>query len=139
MEIERKFKIKSLPSNLESYANQKMIQGYLCTSPVVRIRRSNDEFYLTYKGSGMMAREEYNLALTEEAYYHLRDKIKNGKFQVDQGIIAGCAGGGFENICAAADILKGRYIHSCVVCNGIFISAHPLARIPIQFHRRLNL
>ena len=42
--------------------------------------------------------------------YHLRDKIKNGRFQVDQGIIAGCAGGGFENICAAADILKGKYI-----------------------------
>ena len=42
--------------------------------------------------------------------YHLKDKVKNGKFMVDQGIIAGCAGGGFENICAAADILKGQYI-----------------------------
>ncbi len=42
--------------------------------------------------------------------YSLRDKVKNGKFVVEQGIIAGCAGGGFENICAAADILKGRYI-----------------------------
>ncbi|MBQ7954530.1 MAG: hydratase [Lachnospiraceae bacterium] len=42
--------------------------------------------------------------------YSLRDKVKNGKFVVDQGIIAGCAGGGFENICAAADILKGQYI-----------------------------
>lgn len=39
--------------------------------------------------------------------YNLRNKIKNGKLYVDQGIIAGCAGGGFENICAAADILKG--------------------------------
>ncbi len=42
--------------------------------------------------------------------FKLKDKVKNGKFMVDQGIIAGCAGGGFENICAAADILKGRYI-----------------------------
>lgn len=42
--------------------------------------------------------------------YSLRDKVRNGKFCVDQGIIAGCAGGGFENICAAADILKGQYI-----------------------------
>ena len=42
--------------------------------------------------------------------FHLKDKVKNGKFLVDQGIIAGCAGGGFENICAAADILKGSYI-----------------------------
>ncbi|MCR4903519.1 MAG: hydratase [Butyrivibrio sp.] len=42
--------------------------------------------------------------------YSLRDKIKDGKFHVDQGIIAGCAGGGFENICSAAEILKGNYI-----------------------------
>ena len=42
--------------------------------------------------------------------YSLKDKIVNGKFVVDQGIIAGCAGGGFENICAAADILKGNFI-----------------------------
>jgi aconitate hydratase len=42
--------------------------------------------------------------------YSLRDKIRDGKVVVDQGIIAGCAGGGFENICAAADILKGRFI-----------------------------
>ncbi len=42
--------------------------------------------------------------------YSLQDKIRDGKLYVDQGIIAGCAGGGFENICAAADILKGRSI-----------------------------
>ena len=42
--------------------------------------------------------------------YSLQDKIRNGKFYVEQGIIAGCAGGGFENICAAADILKGKNI-----------------------------
>ena len=42
--------------------------------------------------------------------FRLKDKVRDGKFIVDQGIIAGCAGGGFENICAAADILKGQYI-----------------------------
>ena len=42
--------------------------------------------------------------------YKLRDKIRNGKLYVDQGIIAGCAGCGFENICAAADILNGKSI-----------------------------
>ncbi len=42
--------------------------------------------------------------------YKLTDKIRNGKFYVEQGIIAGCAGGGFENICAAADILNGASI-----------------------------
>ena len=58
--------------------------------------------------------------------FHLKDKVKNGKFFVDQGIIAGCAGGGFENICAAADILKGRYIG----CDGFTLSVYP-ASMPI--------
>lgn len=42
--------------------------------------------------------------------YSLQDKIRNGRLYVEQGIIAGCAGGGFENICAAADIVKGTNI-----------------------------
>ena len=58
--------------------------------------------------------------------YSLKDKVKNGKFYVDQGIIAGCAGGGFENICAAADILKGNYIGS----DGFTLSVYP-ASMPV--------
>ena len=58
--------------------------------------------------------------------FKLKDKVKNGKFMVDQGIIAGCAGGGFENICAAADILKGNYIGS----DGFTLSVYP-ASMPI--------
>ena len=75
MEIERKFLIKKLPDNLDSYKKRIIEQAYLCTSPVVRIRRSNDDYYLTYKGKGMMVREEYNLPLTKEAYLHLKEKI----------------------------------------------------------------
>ncbi|MCM1027385.1 MAG: CYTH domain-containing protein [Roseburia sp.] len=74
MEIERKFTIRRLPENLECYPVLQIQQGYLCTSPVIRVRRENDEYILTYKGSGMLAREEYNLPLTEEAYYHLLPK-----------------------------------------------------------------
>lgn len=74
MEIERKFTIRQLPDNLEDYPSHHIEQGYLCTSPVVRVRKEDDEYILTYKGSGMMAREEHNLALNEEAYYHLRQK-----------------------------------------------------------------
>ena len=48
--------------------------------------------------------------LTGDVEFKLTDKIRNGKLYVEQGIIAGCAGGGFENICDAADILKGHYI-----------------------------
>ncbi len=74
MEIERKFTINKLPDNLEQYPCLTLEQGYLNTAPVVRVRRENDDFYLTYKGKGFLAREEYNLPLNEEAYYHLREK-----------------------------------------------------------------
>ena len=50
------------------------------------------------------------VSLDGQVDYKLTNKIKNGKLYVDQGIIAGCAGGGFENICAAADILTGKNI-----------------------------
>lgn len=74
MEIERKFLLKEIPENLDTCPYCPIEQGYLCTSPVVRIRRQNDEYYMTYKGSGMMSREEYNLPLTKEAYEHLLPK-----------------------------------------------------------------
>lgn len=74
MEIERKFTVKTLPVNLESYPCRIIEQAYLNTDPVVRIRREDDTFYLTYKGKGLLAREEYNLPLNEESYYHLREK-----------------------------------------------------------------
>ena len=75
MEIERKFLIETLPDHLESYPSHLIEQGYLCTDPVVRIRRQDDSFILTYKGKGFMTREEYNLPLTEHAYYHLKEKV----------------------------------------------------------------
>ncbi|MBR4581682.1 MAG: CYTH domain-containing protein [Lachnospiraceae bacterium] len=73
-EIERKFIIKELPADLESYAYHELEQGYLNTAPVVRVRREDDTYYLTYKGSGFIEREEYNLPLTKEAYEHLIKK-----------------------------------------------------------------
>lgn len=74
MEIERKFTISRLPANLEAYPCHIIEQAYLNTDPVVRIRREDNTFYLTYKGKGLLAREEYNLPLNEASYYHLREK-----------------------------------------------------------------
>lgn len=74
MEIERKFTLKTLPDNLESFPCRQIEQAYLNTTPVIRIRREDDEYYLTYKGTGMMAREEVNLPLNKDAYYHLLEK-----------------------------------------------------------------
>ena len=75
MEIERKFLLKELPKNLEHYSVRHLEQGYLCTAPVVRIRRDNDKYELTYKSGGMMVRQEYNLLLTKKSYEHLKGKI----------------------------------------------------------------
>lgn len=74
MEIERKFTIKALPENLSSYPCHLIEQAYLNTDPVIRVRREDDTFYLTYKGKGLLAREEYNLPLNEQTYYHLLEK-----------------------------------------------------------------
>ena len=74
MEIERKYLIEQLPDGYDSWPSSLIEQGYLCTDPVVRVRRDGDDYYLTYKGKGLMAREEYNLPLTEEAYLHLLAK-----------------------------------------------------------------
>ena len=73
MEIERKFTISEIP-DLKTYSFHVLEQGYLNTDPVVRVRKEDDSYYLTYKGKGMLAREEYNLPLTAEAYEHLVKK-----------------------------------------------------------------
>ena len=74
MEIERKFLIKDLPKDLDKYESNEIEQAYLCKEPVVRIRRENENYYMTYKGKGLMVREEYNLPLTKDAYLHLKSK-----------------------------------------------------------------
>ncbi len=77
MEIERKYLVSSeaLPKDLETYPFRMIEQGYLCTDPVVRIRKDNEQYFLTYKSKGLMVREESNLPLSKEAYLHLKTKI----------------------------------------------------------------
>lgn len=73
MEIERKFLIRTLPE-LHTYPSHEIEQAYLSRSPVIRVRKSGKTYTLTYKGSGMMVREEYNLPLNEASYLHLLEK-----------------------------------------------------------------
>lgn len=73
-EIERKFLIKKLPEQLNNYSHSIIEQGYLCINPVVRVRRINNDYILTYKSSGMMTREEYEHPLTADGYQHLIQK-----------------------------------------------------------------
>ena len=70
--------------------------------------------------------ERAKVSLDGQVPYSLQDKVRDGKLYVDQGIIAGCAGGGFENICAAADILKGRYIGSDEFTLSVYPASTPI-------------
>lgn len=104
MEIERKFLIKKLPDNLTSYKARKIEQAYLCTDPVVRVRRDNDEYYLTYKSKGMIVREEYNLPLTKEAYGHLLAKadgniITKTRYEIPEK----------DNLTIEFDVFEGKF------------------------------
>ena len=74
MEIERKFLITDLPFPVDGYPSHLIEQAYLNTEPVIRIRREDENYYMTYKSKGLMVREEYNLPLTKEAYDHLLPK-----------------------------------------------------------------
>lgn len=104
MEIERKFLIKKLPDNLTSYKARKIEQAYLCTDPVVRVRRDNDDYYLTYKSKGIIVREEYNLPLTKEAYGHLLAKadgniITKTRYEIPEK----------DNLTIELDVFEGKF------------------------------
>lgn len=100
MEIEKKFTVKKLPDNLAAYPFHIIEQAYLNTDPVIRIRRQDGDYYLTYKGKGLLAREEYNLPLNEESYVHLLPKadgnviskkrylIPYGKYTIELDVFA---------------------------------------------------
>lgn len=84
MEIEKKFLLREFPRHLERFEKKEIEQGYLCTDPVVRIRRSNEEYILTYKSKFGIDEEqnrdtrvnhEVEVPLSQHGYEHLREKI----------------------------------------------------------------
>ena len=70
--------------------------------------------------------EKARVSLDNAVPYSLQDKIRDGKLYVEQGIIAGCAGGGFENICAAADIIRGRNIGADAFTFSVYPASTPI-------------
>ena len=76
MEIERKFLIKKLPEDIQEFPHKEFEQGYLNTSPVVRVRREQDDYVLTYKGGGLLVRDEYNLPLDKASFNRLISKAE---------------------------------------------------------------
>ncbi|MBQ8982762.1 MAG: CYTH domain-containing protein [Lachnospiraceae bacterium] len=84
MEIERKFLIKELPytsSELQHFPHDVITQGYLCTSPVLRIRQKNQDYIFTYKSAGLMTREEIEAPLTKESFKQLLTKCDGSIIQ----------------------------------------------------------
>lgn len=86
MEIEQKYRIRSMP-DLSGCEKLEIEQGYLCTDPVVRIRKCNDRYILTYKSRNGMEpsavaaqiNQEVELPLTESSYLHLREKVDGNR------------------------------------------------------------
>ncbi len=77
MEIERKFLIHQHPLNLEQYPFDHIAQGYVSTSPVIRIRQKNDTYLLTCKSKGLMAREEFEIEISHSEFLALQNKIEH--------------------------------------------------------------
>lgn len=99
-EIERKFLVKELPE-ISSYRYHSIVQAYLNRNPVLRIRKQDDNYYFTYKGKGLLEREEYNLPLNKESFDNLLPKaegkvvakkrylIPYGKYTIELDIFEG--------------------------------------------------
>ncbi len=105
MEIERKYLIDDIPFNMEPYPYHMIEQAYLSTDPVVRVRKEDDSYYLTYKSKGLMAREEYNLPLTKESYEHLLSKA-DGKILTKKRYLIPIEGTGYTT---ELDVFSGDY------------------------------
>lgn len=70
--------------------------------------------------------ERAKVSFGDKVDYSLKDKVRDGKLYVDQGVIAGCAGGGYENICDAADILRGKYIGADEFTLSVYPASMPI-------------
>ena len=75
MEIERKYLIKEIPFSLEAYPYKELEQGYISTSPVIRIRKADEQYILTVKSSGLLERQEFELPMNETDYKRLLGKV----------------------------------------------------------------
>lgn len=113
LEIERKWLVKDEilkkqdSIHLEDFDYRDISQGYLCAVPVIRIRKSikksgESHYMLSYKGRGLLEREEYNLPLTAEAYESLKGKIEGRLIEKRRYILP------FEKYKIELDIFKGK-------------------------------
>lgn len=105
MEIERKYLISKPPADYETYPFHLIEQAYLSTDPVVRIRKEDETYYLTYKSKGHMEREEYNLPLNAGSYDHLLKKA-DGHILTKKRYLIPMEG---TDLTIELDIFEGRF------------------------------
>jgi CYTH domain-containing protein len=116
MEIERKYLVRELPANLDSYPHVEIEQGYLCTSPTLRIRRAGDAYILTVKekvtieSSALHNREE-EFSLSADKYELLKAKcegrmVSKTRYRIDLRRSEG--DGMYSNLVAELDIFHGH-------------------------------
>jgi len=68
--------LQSLPDNIDQYKHAEIVQAYISVDPTIRLRRSDNNYFLTVKQSGLLAREETEFALTKSQFDHLWEKIE---------------------------------------------------------------
>jgi CYTH domain-containing protein len=112
MEIERKYAIRQLPGDLSQYQCKNIEQGYLCHNPILRIRKSNEEYIFTYKSKigidaytkeGAIVNNEVELPLTKEAYLTLKEKTEGNIIRKKRYLIPIHSG-----LTAELDIFEGQ-------------------------------
>jgi len=106
-EIERKFlpaNDKEILSIIKDLPYKSMIQAYLNLKPVVRVRKEDDEYYLTYKGEGSIAKEEYNLKLNEESFYNLLKKCEGNIIEKQRYNLRLT-----DKLVAEVDVFRGKF------------------------------
>ena len=114
MEIERKFLVASLPDNLDAFPHVEIEQGYLCTSPTLRIRRMGDVFWLTVKeksvsGSTAIHNREEEFRLDEAKYMHLKTKCDGRMVRKTRYRIPIEASNSNAGLTAELDIFHGEH------------------------------
>ncbi|MBQ9091537.1 MAG: CYTH domain-containing protein [Anaerotignum sp.] len=103
MEIERKFLTKHIPFDITEYPFKQIAQAYISFSPTIRIRQSDDDYILTVKGKGHLARDEFELLLSKEDYDKLSLKTE-GTPVIKKRYLVPIAGG----LTAEVDIYEGE-------------------------------
>ena len=110
MEIERKYLIKNIPFSVGAFEHHEISQGYISTSPVIRVRKNDDEYILTIKGKGLTMREEHELFITAEEYESLTEKVSGNLIEKTRYLIPDkCFGKPDSTLTIELDIFHGCF------------------------------